>query len=271
MSLPMQVKLLRVLQERTFERVGSNRSIDADVRILAATHRNLEANITNGKFREDLFYRLNVFPIELPALRERLEDVPFLLQDQIDKLEADGRGSVRLTAAATEVLSQYAWPGNVRELSNLVERLSILYPDSIVDARHLPAKYQSLGGTAPKKATAAKPPFNPAMMFADLDDDEDDDTEQNMPGKLPADLPEKISQGLAGEAFSGHAPISAASPVAMGEEGLDLKEHLANMEINLIKQALQNTDGVVAHAAKLLKMRRTTLVEKLKKYDIKAS
>lgn len=271
MSLPMQVKLLRVLQERTFERVGSNRSIDADVRILAATHRNLEANITNGKFREDLFYRLNVFPIELPALRERLEDVPFLLQDQIDKLEADGRGSVRLTAAATEVLSQYAWPGNVRELSNLVERLSILYPDSIVDARHLPAKYQSLGGTAPKKTTAAKPPFNPAMMFADLDDDEDDDNEQNMPGKLPADLPEKISQGLAGEAFSGHAPISASSPVAMGEEGLDLKEHLANMEINLIKQALQNTDGVVAHAAKLLKMRRTTLVEKLKKYDIKAS
>jgi len=270
MSLPMQVKLLRVLQERTFERVGSNRSIDADVRILAATHRDLEASIRNGKFREDLFYRLNVFPIELPSLRERLEDVPFLLQDQIEKLEAEGRGSVRLTAAATEVLSQYAWPGNVRELSNLVERLSILYPDSIVDAQHLPAKYQSLTGAAQKKSNGAKPPFNPAMMFADLDDDDDEDSADNLPGKLPADLPEKISQGLAGEAFSGHEMTSVA-PVPMDENGLDLKEHLASMEINLIKQALQTTEGVVAHAAKLLKMRRTTLVEKLKKYDIKAS
>ena len=149
-----------------------------------------------------------------------------------------------------------------------MERLSILYPDSIVDAQHLPAKYQSPAGAAQKKSSGVKPPFNPAMMFADLDDDEDDDNEQSMPGKLPADLPEKISQGLAGEAFTGQHTDSA---VSMGDDGLDLKEHLASMEINLIKQALQNTDGVVAHAAKLLKMRRTTLVEKLKKYDIKAS
>lgn len=269
MSLPMQVKLLRVLQERTFERVGSNKSISADVRILAATHRNLEANIKGGKFREDLFYRLNVFPIELPALRERLEDVPFLLQDQIDKLEADERGSVRLTAAATEMLSQYAWPGNVRELSNLVERLSILYPESIVDAQHLPSKYQSLSNAASPKKSTSKPPFNPAFMFADLDDDDSllDDEQHSAPEKLPTNLPERISAGLAETAIT---PIQAAS-AEMGEEGLDLKEHLANMEINLIKQALNSTGGVVAHAAKLLKMRRTTLVEKLKKYGINNS
>ena len=158
----------------------------------------------------------------------------------------------------------------MRELSNLVERLSILYPDSIVDVRHLPEKYQSLTGSVQKKPAGAKPPFNPAMMFADLDDDEEDDDAENLPGKLPADLPEKISRGLADEAFTGHEMTSTAS-VPMGEDGLDLKEHLASMEIKLIKQALQNTEGVVAHAAKLLKMRRTTLVEKLKKYDIKAS
>ncbi len=266
MSLPMQVKLLRVLQERTFERVGSNRSIQADVRILAATHRNLEANIRDGKFREDLFYRLNVFPIEVPALRERLEDVPFLLQDQIDKLEADNRGTVRLTAAATEMLSHYQWPGNVRELANLVERLSILYPDSIVDAQHLPHRYQSPAAKRPHKKATTKfeePTFNPALMFADTDDD---DLDEELPGKLPSDLPDKISAGLAEPAIM---PQSSSGEVSVGEDGLDLKEHLANLEVNLIQQALEQTGGVVAHAANLLKMRRTTLVEKLKKYDIK--
>jgi sigma-54 dependent transcriptional regulator, flagellar regulatory protein len=262
MSLPMQVKLLRVLQERTFERVGSNKSIQSNVRILAATHRNLEANIKDGKFREDLFYRLNVFPIELPALRERLEDVPFLLQDQIDKLEADNRGTVRLTAEATELLGQYLWPGNVRELSNLVERLSILYPDSIVDAQHLPPRYQPVSVFTPEVETfKSKPPFNPALMFADLD--ENDDIEKSLLKKLPSDLPKKISDGFAEIAIT---PDS----LTLDENGLDLKEHLAGLEVELIKQALGKTQGVVAHAAKLLKMRRTTLVEKLKKYNIKA-
>jgi len=262
MSLPMQVKLLRVLQERTFERVGSNKSIQANVRILAATHRNLEANIKGGSFREDLFYRLNVFPIELPSLRERLEDVPFLLQDQIDKLEADNRGTVRLTAEATELLSQYSWPGNVRELSNLVERLSILYPDSVVDAQHLPPKYQPASVFKTETETfKSKPPFNPALMFADLD--ENDDIEKSLLKKLPTDLPQKISDGFAGVAIT---PDNAT----LEDDGLDLKEHLANLEVQLIKQALEKNAGVVAHAAKFLKMRRTTLVEKLKKYNIKA-
>ncbi len=262
MSLPMQVKLLRVLQERTFERVGSNKSIQSDVRILAATHRNLEFNIKDGKFREDLFYRLNVFPIELPSLRERLEDVPFLLQDQVDKLEADNRGSVRLTAEATEMLSQYSWPGNVRELSNLVERLSILYPDSIVDAQHLPPKYQPVSTFQPvEKTFKSDPPFNPALMFADLD--ENDEIEKGLLRKLPDDLPKKISDG-----FSEMAITENGSTI--DDDGLDLKEHLAGLEVLLIRQALGKTKGVVAHAAKLLKMRRTTLVEKLKKYDIKA-
>jgi len=253
MSLPMQVKLLRVLQERTFERVGSNKSIQANVRILAATHRNLEANIRDGKFREDLFYRLNVFPIELPSLRERLEDVPALLQDQIDKLDEAGRGTVRLTAAAIEMLSEYAWPGNVRELSNLLERLSILYPDSVVDDKHLPPRYQVQITASVSKAVSERLPFNPVVMFADSDADE-------------AESSSEIISSTAGE----NTGMLKEAVSELGAEGMDLKEYLANLEIKLIKQALQSTEGVVAHAARLLKMRRTTLVEKLKKYEIKA-
>jgi len=254
MSLSMQVKLLRVLQERTFERVGSNKSIKADVRILAATHRNLEVNIRDGKFREDLFYRLNVFPIELPSLREHLEDVPALLQDQIDKLDLAGRGSVRLSAGAIHMLSQYAWPGNVRELSNLLERLSILYPDNVVDDKHLPPRYQVQGGASVKRAGAVKPAFNPLLMFAEEAGGDDE------------------KAGISPQAIAGpESPAGIDTLVAeLGAEGMDLKEHLANLEVKLIKQALKTTGGVVAHAAKLLKMRRTTLVEKLKKYAIKA-
>ncbi len=142
MPLPMQVKLLRVLQERTFERVGSNKSITADVRIVAATHSDLEAAIDTGKFREDLYYRLNVFPIDMPPLRSRVEDLPLLINDLITRMEHEKRGSIRLTPPALESLCGYPWPGNVRELANLVERLVILYPYGVVDVHDLPEKYQ---------------------------------------------------------------------------------------------------------------------------------
>ena len=251
MSLPMQVKLLRVLQERTFERVGSNKSMTADVRILAATHRNLEHNIRDGKFREDLFYRLNVFPIELPALRERLDDVPFLLQDQIEKMEQDNRGSVRLTASAVEALCEYKWPGNVRELSNLVERLSILFPQGVVDVKNLPTKY------LPTSIRPRRESFNPSLFFG-ASEESADNAETEVDNRFTNDM------------HGSDTVVMDTTAVQITEDGLDLKEHLAQLEINLIRQALDSTGGVVAHAAKLLKMRRTTLVEKLKKYDIKS-
>ena len=134
MPATMQVKILRVLQERTFERVGSNRSIHCDVRIVAATHRDLEDAIEHGDFRADLYYRLNVFPIEMPPLRARRGDLPLLISELIARLEAEGRGSVRLAESALLALSAYPWPGNVRELANLVERLSITHPGATVEA-----------------------------------------------------------------------------------------------------------------------------------------
>lgn len=234
MSLHMQVKLLRVLQERTFERVGSNRSIKADVRIIAATHRNLEQLIKEGKFREDLFYRLNVFPIEMPPLRDRLDDIPLLVNELIVRMEAEKRGSVRLTPAAVMSLCQYRWPGNVRELANLIERLVIMYPYGVVDINDLPEKFRSKGKS----------------LVAD---------------EIAEDQQIRVSEEVLGRMFSQEPAEGSAR---LPSEGLDLKEHLSTLEFNLIKQALDDAGGVVAHAAKRLKMRRTTLVEKLRKYGL---
>ena len=142
MPLAMQVKLLRVLQERQFERVGGNRIISIDVRVISATHRNLEDAIKEERFREDLFYRLNVFPIEMPPLRDRLEDLPLLINELIARIEHEKRGSVRVSPASMMALCQYSWPGNVRELANLIERLAILYPYGVVDVADLPEKFQ---------------------------------------------------------------------------------------------------------------------------------
>jgi sigma-54 specific flagellar transcriptional regulator A len=210
MSFDMQVKLLRVLQERVFERVGSAESRRANVRIVAATHRDLEARAQAGEFREDLFFRLNVFPIAVPALRERLDDLPALVDDLVRRGEAEGRPSITFTQTALDCMAAYSWPGNVRELENLVERLAILYPGRTIDREHLPA---------------------------------------------PIGERRRAPQ---------------ATITVIPQTGLDLREHLGNIEKQLIRSALDQTDGTVAHAARLLKLRRTTLVEKLRKYDLHA-
>ncbi len=222
MSLPMQVKLLRVLQERSFERVGSNKSITANVRIVAATHRDLEQAIRDGRFREDLYYRLNVFPIEMPPLRSRTEDVPLLVHELVTRIEHEHCGSVRFTPAALLCLTQYRWPGNVRELANLVERMTILLPGGLVDVEQLPEKFRS----------GHKPAAPGAPVEAVLPQDQ-----QSVEPRLPLD-------------------------------GIDLKEHINQIEYTLIKRALDETDGVVAQAAKRLKLGRTTLVEKMRKYQM---
>lgn len=244
MPLQMQVKLLRVLQERVYERVGGNKPINCNVRIVAATHRELERMIADGKFREDLYYRLNVFPIESPALRERKEDIPLLLQELIGRMEGEASVSLRFTDNAVASLMEHQWAGNVRELSNLVERLSILFPGEIVDLADLPIKYQHL------------------------------DVEPYTP-----DYPEEVLEREAlNELFAGYqesAPEDADS-TDMGlslssmlpQDGVNLKEYLSELEINLITQALQQQDWVVARAAEMLGMRRTTLVEKMRKYHI---
>lgn len=133
MPLPMQVKLLRVIQERTIERVGGNTSIKVDVRLIAATHKNLEELIQHHEFRDDLYYRLNVFPIHVPSLCERVEDIPVLIDYHLDKIYERLKHRVVFTQAAKEILCHYTWPGNIRELENFLERMVILHRDRVVD------------------------------------------------------------------------------------------------------------------------------------------
>jgi transcriptional regulator with GAF, ATPase, and Fis domain len=131
----IQVKLLRVLQEREFERLGSNKTMHIDVRVVAATNRDLRAALEDGTFREDLYYRLNVVPIEIPPLRERKEDIPYLSKHFVQKLSPETGGQVRgITDAAIDKLMQYSWPGNVRELENVIERSMVMALGEKLDA-----------------------------------------------------------------------------------------------------------------------------------------
>ncbi len=141
MSSGLQVKLLRVLQEREFERVGGVHSISADVRVIAATNKDLDEEVKKGRFREDLFYRLNVIPIALPPLRERKEDIPLLIKHFLAKSESNRQGKIKgFSKEAMEALARHRWPGNVREMENLVERVVALCENPIADVHDLPEK-----------------------------------------------------------------------------------------------------------------------------------
>lgn len=232
MPLPMQVKLLRVLQEKTFERVGSSTSINSNVRIIAATHRDLEVEVKETRFREDLFYRLNVFPIMMPSLRERAEDIPLLINELVSRLEKNKRGSVRLSPNAIQSLMKCKWPGNVRELANLMERLCILHPYGVVDLKELPNNYRHEDGLESYEKPELAEHFNekplPLISIKDIE----------------------------------------STVVQLPENGVNLKEFVKTLEVAYIEQALAEEEWVVARAAKRLGMRRTTLVEKMKKYGL---
>ncbi len=228
MPLNMQVKILRVLQERCFERVGSNKTQNVDVRIIAATHRNLEAMIANATFREDLYYRLNVFPIELPSLKERSEDIPLLINQLVERMESEQRGSIRFNSAAIMSLCRHEWSGNVRELANLIERMAILHPYGVIGVQDLPPKYRHID--------VGNEDFAPA------------------------------SQQVTAPANTGYVNMND-NPL-LPDQGIDLREYITTLEMSLIQQALNDCGGVVARAADKLCIRRTTLVEKMRKYEL---
>ena len=213
MPLDMQVKILRVLQEKVFERVGGTKQIPSNVRIIAATHQNLEQKVEENQFRMDLFYRLNVFPIQTPSLKERPEDIPVLIDSIVDKFTAGGE-PIRFDESAIQQLQHHPWEGNVRELLNLMERLSILYPEEEISVEKLPL------------------PF------------------------VGDELAECRSEARVSELELLH------------DETVDLKTKIKDYEINFILKALEITSGNVSQAASKLSLQRTTLVEKIRKYDI---
>ncbi len=218
MSPFMQVKLLRVLQERTFERVGSGETRRCDVRIVAATNRHLPDEVASGRFRADLYYRLNVFPIVIPPLRERIADLPLLIDELNLGLAGRGFPAASFSDGALAALARHDWPGNVRELENLLERLAVSAGAATVGVAQLPfAPVRPVGG-------------EPAV-------DEE----------VPAPCQ--------------RADLRVELPAA----GLCLKGTLGALESDLIAQALGRAGGVVARAARLLGVGRTTLLEKMRR------
>jgi DNA-binding NtrC family response regulator len=211
MSPGLQAKLLRVLQSREFERVGDSQTIKVDVRVVAATNSDLKKMVAEGSFREDLFYRLNVIPVRIPALRERRPDIPLLAQFFLDRFAKEAnppRGRVTIAQDAQQALMAYDWPGNVRQLENVIERAFALSPGrSQIDATDLPPELQ-------------------------------------------------------------HVPVSMdPTEYVLPEPGVDLERVVARFEHALIKRALERTDGNKSQAADLLQLKRTTLIEKLKRLE----
>jgi sigma-54 specific flagellar transcriptional regulator A len=265
MPFDMQVKLLRVLQERTFERVGGTKVQKANVRIVAATHQNLEGKVESGDFRMDLYYRLNVFPIDVPPLRDRPEDIPLLAQRFIDLQQEQSDEAISLSRDALTQLCQCEWQGNIRELGNLIERLTILYPGEVVDTQKLPGRYAA--SQADWVQTPRHDPEAVAKFIDDLFKGMDDSAQEKV-----AVLPTPVDNNA--EDLSGlFATVDQLPPVTphvvdftIGD--IDLKQHLAEIEKDLIFAALEHSDWVNAQAAKRLNLQRTTLVEKMRKYDI---
>jgi sigma-54 specific flagellar transcriptional regulator A len=264
MSVAMQVKLLRVLQERVFERVGNHVTVPCNVRIIAATHRNLEEAIARGSFREDLFHRLNVFPIDMPPLRERIDDLPMLVREFVAQNVAEGRGRVQLSSGALTALALHTWTGNVRELANLIERLSIVCAGRTVEIADLPPRYQPRDAAALACATGTYETLAPLAESADAIAVSDEAlTETAVAAVLEGTPFDTNSEPLAAAAAATSVPA-----VQLPAEGLDLRAYLTAIERALIEQALASANGTVAHAARLLNLRRTTLVEKLRKLGI---
>ena len=245
MPLSLQSKLLRVLEGRKIQRVGSSKEINVDFRLVCATHQNLDKKVEKGEFRADLYYRINVFPIEVPTLAMRSVDVPILVKGIIEKIKFSGQEiSVKFSDEALKVLSNYNWPGNVRELRNVIERASVLFNDRIVTGENVKDNLLRL-----------KVP--------------DPDEEKDELWAASTDLKDQVETNVDEE--QGNSPIPKPEQYKdwfLYFDKMDLRKHLRDIEIVMIEAALEKTDGMVSQASDALKLRRTTLIEKMKKYGI---
>jgi sigma-54 specific flagellar transcriptional regulator A len=269
MSMDLQVKLLRVLQERTVDPVGSIGSIPIDVRVVAATHQNIEALIDEGRFRKDLYYRLNIMPIEVGPLAERAEDIPLLIEHFSRQQAKALQAPISISPESMRLLLAYDWPGNVRELSNLVDRYTALYAQQEVDLHKVPASMmpsglrklmqgqQSQNRTLGEDEISRRVARKPDHVAIDLAGTSARDAEE-------IDIPSRDSS---------IDEIQRVINLAQGgldfpDEGVELKQHLLEIEQRLIKEALTKAQGNVSKTARLLSLRRTTLIEKINKYGM---
>jgi len=269
MSMDLQVKLLRVLQERTVDPVGSIGSIPIDVRVVAATHQNIEALIDEGRFRKDLYYRLNIMPIEIGPLAERAEDIPVLIEHFSRQQAKALQAPISISPESMRLLLAYDWPGNVRELSNLVDRYTALYAQQEVDLHKVPA---SMVPSGLRKLMQSHESQNRTLG--------EDEFSRRVARKL-----DHVVTPLVGTSARNAEGIDIPSRdssideiqrvinLAQGgpdfpDEGVELKQHLLEIEQRLIKEALSKAQGNVSKTARLLSLRRTTLIEKINKYGM---
>ena len=270
MPLELQAKLLRVLEEREVVPLGASAGITIDVRIVAATHQDLEGMVTRGEFREDLYHRLNVIPILIPPLRQRRADIPELCLYFATKYSE--KRSISFTPETLELLSKYDWPGNVREVANLVKRLSVLSPSEIIDLYNIP------DALLPKMLLEIRNDF--ASSVSSHDHHVGGET-QKISQSVP---PNDSTDGFEEESELPQPPIPAETPNAspateveriirlsqsinqIPDSGIETKNLLHEIETNLIRAALDQSEGNVSKAAKLLKIGRTTLIQKLDKH-----
>jgi sigma-54 specific flagellar transcriptional regulator A len=261
MPLDMQVKLLRLLEERTFTRVGGSKPIKVNVRFVCATHRDLTQMIREEKFREDLFYRINVFPIFLPALKERADDIPRLIALIKERFELQGFPPVpKLTQCGIEALQAFSWPGNIRELRNVLERAGALYPDQAINGQLINNLLRPFGAIDRQVEQEA-------IWSAVADLSEPFSFDDPISDDLISDEPIETGVSVAPV----HEPESGTINVRQilaHSDAFNLKDYIAQLEIDFIKTALQDTDGSVSAAARLLGFQRTTLIEKMKKFAI---
>jgi sigma-54 specific flagellar transcriptional regulator A len=263
----MQVKLLRVLQERTVDPVGGLKSVEVDVRVVAATHRDLEAEIEAGRFREDLYYRLNVLPLNTPALRQRTQDVPALLAHFAEHFAVNGQRPISFTADFIEALKDYAWPGNVRELSNLVDRFNTLFSGQLLSLATVPSSLLPKGLRTLQAQRVSTPIADALEIVSPL-------SAKDMLQSANAEVMNPFANPAPPLTMDLHNEVEDIIMLAQGlpslpPEGLSLKDRLADIERDLIVQALNRTDGNVSQTARLLNLQRTTLIEKLNKYDLR--
>jgi len=266
MPMAMQVKLLRVLQEKVVVPVGSNKPIHVDIRVVAATHRNLEEEIKAGRFRADLYYRINVVPVCVAPLRERREEVPALVEHFAKIFAADKNTTLVLDGKFLRVMKAYDWPGNVRELSNMMHRLSVLHPGQRLSVQDVSPTMLPVGMS--ELACGVGDSEQSSLLDMMFDDE--------LPVAQSGDI-----QRAGPAAFGPQEHLSEEDrefeSIIMRAQGFDdfrqqgqsLKGILSDVEQDIIQRALSETDGNVSRCAKLLRMQRTTLIERIKKYDLK--
>ena len=298
LPLDMQVKLLRVLQDRCIYPVGASKPVAIDVRVVAATHRDLVLAVEEGRFREDLYYRLNVLPCHTTPLRERPDDIDDLLAFYAAQHAPDDQEPIRFAPCLRQALVGYRWPGNVRELSNLVDRFTTLFPGQCVELSSIPPSMLPPGLRPAQAAPAAPAPVRaqqPAegglqgdlSLFTLLGSDQSPAACFPLPAATPEDDARLAAVAANTPAPSLSPPYEAPhseDPVNVVEEivclaqgivslppdGVPLKQQLVRIERSLIEQALARTNGNVSQTARLLHLQRTTLIEKIQKYELRA-